>query len=86
MRGDRRDDWEFVLSDASVDQLKCLERAAACHRKAANAISPAARSRFSDAAYQWLSLADSYDLSQRSPSSALTQLKRDDLKDTVAAG
>src|ERR1700704_5843141 len=43
-----------VLNDGSVDQLKCLERAAECHRKATTAISPAARSRFQDAASQWL--------------------------------
>ena len=75
MRGDRRDDWDFVLNDASVDQLKCLERAAICHRKATAAISPAARSRFQDAASQWLSLADSYALSDRSPLSTFKQLK-----------
>jgi hypothetical protein len=74
------------LNDSSVDQLKCLERAAECHRKAATAISPAARSRFQDAASQWLSLADSYDPSDRSASSTFTQLKRDNVKDTVAAG
>jgi hypothetical protein len=64
---------EIVLNDASVDQLKCLERAAECHRKAGTAISPAARSRFQDAASHWLSLADSYALSDRSPSSSLAQ-------------
>jgi hypothetical protein len=73
MRGDRRDGWEFVLNTGAVDQLKCLERAAVCHGKAAAAISPAARSRFQDAASHWLSLADSYALSDRSPSSTLTQ-------------
>ena len=65
MRGDRRD-WEFVLNSGSVDQLKCLERAAVCHRKAAAAVSPAARSRFQDAEIHWLSLADSYGRSDRS--------------------
>ena len=64
---------EVVLNDGSVDQLKCLERAAECHRKASTAISPAARSRFQDAASLWLSLADSYALSDRSPSSTLAQ-------------
>lgn len=73
-----------VLNDGSADQLKFLERAAECHRKAATAISPAARSRFLDAASQWLSLADSYALSDRSASSTFTQLKPDDAKDTVA--
>jgi hypothetical protein len=74
-----------VLNDGSVDQLKCLERAAECHRKAATAISPAARSRFLDAASQWLSLADSYAVSDQSPSSTFSQLKRGDVKDTAAA-
>jgi hypothetical protein len=74
-----------VLNDGSIDQLKCLERAAECHRKAITAISPAARSRFLDAASQWLSIADSYAVSDRSPSSTFTQLKRGDVKDTVAA-
>jgi hypothetical protein len=86
MRGDRRDDWEFVLSDGSADQLKCLERAAVCHRKAAAAISPVARSRFQDAAIHWLSLADSYSRSDRSPVVHLTRLERGDVKDTAAAG
>jgi hypothetical protein len=75
-----------VLNDGSVDQLKCLERAAECHRKAATAISPAARSKFLDAARQWLSLADSYALSDQSASSTFTPLKRGDVKDTLAAG
>jgi len=75
-----------ALNDGSVDQLKCLERAAACHRKAATAISPAARSRFQDAAKHWLSLADSYAFSDRGPSSTFKQLKRGDVKDTVVAG
>ena len=53
-----------VLNDASVDQLKCLERAASATAKPGTAISPAARSRFQDAASHWLSLADSYALSE----------------------
>ena len=65
MRGNRRDSWEFVLNNGSVDQLKRLERAAVCHRKAAVAVSPVARSRFQDATVLWLSLADSYDRSGR---------------------
>jgi hypothetical protein len=61
------------MNDGSVDQLKCLERAAECHRKAGTAISAAARSKFQDAASHWLSLADSYALSEQSLSSTLAQ-------------
>jgi len=69
MRRDGRDNWEFVLNDGFIDQLNCLERAAVCHRKAVTAVSLAARSRFQDAANHWLSLADSYALSERGSSS-----------------
>jgi hypothetical protein len=73
------------LNNGSVDQLKCLERAAVCHRKAEAAVSTAARSRFLDATSQWLSLADSYAVSDRSASSAFAQPKHGDVKDTLAA-
>jgi hypothetical protein len=63
------------------DQLTCLARAAACHRKAATAISADARFSFRDAEIRWLSLADSYRSDCLPDTFYFKNLERRDLKD-----